>query len=260
MGRVRGCLGRVGCLTLLVLGVTVGWLYRREIQGWWLERTANTTAVSDGETGAPGRAARTGSGGDLFEITADSGRRAAADGEAGAAAGEGGAAGSGAAGSSVERFLAAPLPATVRLDRDDLAALLARRVEPGLPDGIARPEAVPEDSTMVIAADVDIRRTLGDRLPAMLRRMVGDSARVRARVVPSVPRHGVLRLRVREVHAGSVGLPVVTFPWLLAELGLPLAPDDPTAVDVPVGADLAGAGVEDGELVLVRRAVARAIE
>lgn len=254
MGRVRGCLGRVGCLTLLVLGVTVGWLYRREIQGWWLERTANTTAVSDGGSGAPGSAARTGSGGERFEITADSGRRAAADGEEGAAAG------SGAAGSSVERFLAAPLPATVRLDRDDLAALLARRVEPGLPDGIARPEAVPEDSTMVIAADVDIRRTLGDRLPAMLRRMVGDSARVRARVVPSVPRHGVLRLRVREVHAGSVGLPVVTFPWLLAELGLPLAPDDPTAVDVPVGADLAEASVEAGELVLVRRAVARAIE
>lgn len=254
MGRVRGCLGRVGCLTLLVLGVTVGWLYRREIQDWWLERTANTTAVSDGGSGAPGSAARTGSGGERFEITADSGRRAAADGEEGAAAG------SGAAGSSVERFLAAPLPATVRLDRDDLAALLARRVEPGLPDGIARPEAVPEDSTMVIAADVDIRRTLGDRLPAMLRRMVGDSARVRARVVPSVPRHGVLRLRVREVHAGSVGLPVVTFPWLLAELGLPLAPDDPTAVDVPVGADLAEASVEAGELVLVRRAVARAIE
>lgn len=255
MGRVRGCLSRIGCLTLLVLGTTVGWLYWAEIEAWWEELRAGPTAVEEGASPAERIAAEDG----RFGIVGDS--TAAAAGAADTASGVAGdARPSEAAGSAVDRFLAAALPATVRLDAEELADLLARRVEPGLPEGIARPAAVPGDSTLTIEADVDIRRTLGDRLPAMLGRMVGDSSRVRARVVPSVPSHGVLRLRVREVRAGSVGLPVMTFPWLLSELGLPLAPNDPTAVDLPVGADLAAASVEDGELVLVRRAVARTIE
>lgn len=271
MGRVRTCLGRVGCLVLLVLGVTFGWLYRTEIQRWWLERTAEAPAVAGSGSGAAGSPAEDDGG--RFEMATGAEARGSTSAEA---AGEADAAGDGTAGdaaerdaegagsvataSAVERFLAAPPPVSVRLDREELAALLERRVEPGLPDGIARPSAVPDDSTMSVAADVDIRRTLGDRLPAMLRRMVGDSARIQARVVPSVPRHGVLRLRVREARAGSVGLPVAAFPWILSELGLPLAPDDPTAVDLPVGADLAEARVEAGELVLVRRAAARAIQ
>lgn len=269
MGRVRGCLSRIGCLTLLVLGATVGWLYRAEIEAWWEELRAGPTAVEEGASPAERIATEDG----RFGIVGDS--TAAAAGAADTASGDGAATGGGAEGpgadardarsseaaaSAVDRFLAAAPPATIRLDEEELASLLARRVEPGLPEGIARPAAVPGDSTLTIEADVDIRRTLGDRLPAMLGRMVGDSSRVRARVVPSVPRPGVLRLRVREVRAGSVGLPVMTFPWLLSELGLPLAPNDPTAVDLQVGADLAEASVEDGELVLVRRAVARTIE
>lgn len=269
MGRVRGCLSRIGCLTLLVLGTTVGWLYRAEIEGWWEELRAGPTAVEDGASTAERIAPEDGRFGLVGDSTAAA--AGAADG-ADTPSGDGAARGGGgdgpasdaqpseAAGSAVDRFLAATPPATIRLDADELADLLARRVEPGLPEGIARPAAVPGDSTLTIEADVDIRRTVGDRLPAMLGRMVGDSARVRARVVPSVPSHGVLRLRVREVRAGSVGLPVMTFPWLLSELGLPLAPNDPTAVDLQVGADLAAASVEDGELVLVRRAVARTIE
>lgn len=273
MGPVRGCLSRIGCLTLLVLGVTAGWLYRPEIEAGWNRAVAGAgTLLQKGDTAAVAPAPGAVAGGDEAvgpgaspeasggeggpepaRTDADGSSEARTDGDGGPAAGDAPAPVDGAA---VDAFLTAPVPATLRLDDAALAVILEERVEPGLPEGVARPAATVEDSALAVAADVDLRRTLGERLPSMLARMVGDSARVRAIVHPSVPEHGVLRLRVRELRAGSVGLPTMTLPWLLTELGLPLAPDDPTAVDLAVGRDLAEARVRDGALVLVRRSPA----
>lgn len=258
MGRIRSCLGRVGCLTLLVLGTTLGWLYRREIADWWLERTggvvalAGSSAGSDSAAAPPGGAPARPAGTDtaVEEDESSGAQRMGPGGEPGASPESG----SARRYPGVEAFLAAPLPATLRLDGEELGQLVRDRVVPGLPEGVTNPAAVPEDSALRVEADVDVRRLVGDRLPAMLRRMVGDSARIRARLAPSVPRHGTLRLGVRELRAGSVGLPVMAYPWLLTEMGLPLAPDDPTAVELPVGHDLTSARVEDGILVLERRA------
>ena len=261
MGPIRGCLSRIGCLTLLVLGVTLGWLYRAEIEAGWsravagagaaVERdvpvgTTEGSSTTHREPAAPdsdaaGPASPTPSGRDAPEAAPDDGGDPTPTRFDGAAIGA---------------FLSAPVPATLRLDDDALAVLLEERVEPGLPAGVARPAATVGDSALEVAVDVDLRRALGERLPSMLARMVGDSARVRAVVHPAVPEHGVLRLRVRELRAGSVGMPTMTLPWLLTELGLPLAPDDPTAVDLEVGQQLAEARVEAGALVLVRRSPA----
>lgn len=266
MGPIRGCLSRIGCLTLLVLGVTLGWLYRSEIEAGWSRAVAGAgAAVERGATvGGSGEAPtseREPEPGGSDAAAAESEPAPPAEPEpSGSEVRPGDAAGDGAParfdGAAIDAFLAAPVPATLRLDDEALAGLLEERVEPGLPPGVARPTATVGDSALAVAADVDLRRVLGDRLPSMLARMVGDSARVRAIVHPSVPEHGVLRLRVRELRAGSVGVPSMTLPWLLTELGLPLASDDPTAVDLEVGRELAEARVQAGTLVLVRRSPA----
>ena len=265
MGSIRGCLSRIGCLTLLVLAVTLGWLYRSEIEAGWSRAVAGADAAVERE---PSYGGPDGSPTDEREPEAVGPDAAPGEPErpsptepAGAAPeGRPGEAGDGSParfdGAAIGAFLGAPVPATLRLDDEALAVLLEERVEPGLPAGVARPAATVGDSVLEVAADVDLRRLLGDRLPSMLVRMIGDSARVRAKVRPSVPEHGVLRLRVRELRAGSVGVPTMTLPWLLTELGLPLAPDDPTAVDLEVGRELAGARVEDGSLVLERKSPA----
>lgn len=140
----------------------------------------------------------------------------------------------------------------VELDSADLALLLGPQRPWRLPDGVTDPGVVPRDSLLEASADVELDRVLGDRLPAMLRRMIGDSARVTARLSPGVPSTGVLRIRVRDVRAGSVGFPQAMVPWMLTQLGLPTAADDPAAVELAPGRGLSGARVEEGVLVLAR--------
>lgn len=140
----------------------------------------------------------------------------------------------------------------VELDSADLALLLGPQRPWRLPDGVTDPGVVPRDSLLEASANVELDRVLGDRLPAMLRRMIGDSSRVTARLSPGVPSRGVLRIRVRDVRAGSVSFPQAMVPWMLTQLGLPTAADDPAAVELAPGRGLSGARVEEGVLVLAR--------
>lgn len=140
----------------------------------------------------------------------------------------------------------------VRLDSADLAVLAGPRRPWRLPDGVSDPRFVPRDSLLEASADVDVGRVLGERMPLLLRRMMGDSARVTAHLSPRVPAPGVLRLGVRDVRAGSVTFPRSLLPWVLSQLGLPTAADDPAAVELTVGRGLSGARVEEGALVLAR--------
>lgn len=140
----------------------------------------------------------------------------------------------------------------LRLDSADLARLVEAHRPHRLPAGVRDPRVVPRDSVLAVSADVDLGRVMGDRLPALVRRMVGDSARVTALLEPEVPAPGFLRLRVREVRAGSVGLPSALIPWLLGELGLPVASTDPRSVELRPGRGLTRARVREGVLVLAR--------
>lgn len=142
----------------------------------------------------------------------------------------------------------------LRLTGPEVESLVRYRAATGLPPGVSSPSVVLEDSSASASAMVDVRRVVGDRLPEMVRQMVGDSARVTVRLVPRVPRRGVLRLEVREFRAGAVGLPPVMLPWLLAEMGVPLSEEDARAMDFEVGRGLTGARVRDSTLVLTRGA------
>lgn len=145
----------------------------------------------------------------------------------------------------------------VRLDSADLARLVERREDYRLPEGVEQLRVHPRDSALEASAGVDLARLLGDRLPAMLQRMVGDSARVSALLQPAVPSRGTLRVRVLRLEAGSVGLPSATIPWLLGELGLPMAADDPRSVELRPGRGLSRARMEEGVLVLARDSAGR---
>lgn len=142
----------------------------------------------------------------------------------------------------------------LRLTGPEVESLVRFRAAGGLPPGVSSPSVVLGDSSASASAMVDVERAVGDRLPEMVRRMVGDSARVTIRIVPRVPRPGVLRLEVREFRAGAVGLPPVMLPWLLAEMGVPLSEEDARAMDFEVGRGLTGARVRDSTLVLTRAA------
>lgn len=142
----------------------------------------------------------------------------------------------------------------LRLTGAEVESLVRFRAATGLPPGVSSPSVVLGDSSATASAMVDVGRVVGDRLPEMVRRMVGDSARVTVRLVPGVPRPGLLRLEVREFRAGAVGLPPVMLPWLLAEMGVPLSEEDARAMDFEVGRGLTGARVRDSTLVLTRGA------
>ncbi len=209
---IRGCLARIGCLTLLVAGVAAGWAYQDDIASWWEERAAAPAATEPSEERAGRAEAR------------------------------------------LARTLGRQRPGEVRLSGVEVQSLVRYRVAPRLPPGVADPEVTLRDSTARITASLDLGRLVEGELPALVRRMVGDSARVTAAVRPGADAPGRLRLRVDELRAGAVQVPSVMLPWLLAELGLPTADDDGRSVVLEVGFGLTAARVEDGSLVLAREA------
>lgn len=207
---IRNCLARIGCFTLLVVGVTAGWMYQDDIAAWWRARTAAPGATGPSE-------------------------RLAARAEA-----------------RLSRLMRSDAPGEVRLEPVEVESLVRYRIAPRLPPGVADPSVTLRDSTLEVSASLDLGRLMGDALPEMVRRMVGDSTRMTARIVPSVPRPGRLRLRIRELRAGAIQVPSLMLPWLLREAGLPPAEGDASAVDLRVGYGLTAARVEGDALVLAR--------
>lgn len=207
---IRGCLARIGCLTLLVAGVAAGWAYQDDIAAWWEERAAAPASVEPSE-----------------ELAARAEARLA-------------------------RALERQGQGEVRLSGAEVQSLVRYRVAPRLPPGVTRPEVTLRDSSARVTASLDLDRLVEGELPALVRRMVGDSARVTAGVRPRVEAPGRLRLRVDDLRAGAVRVPSVMLPWLLAEVGLPTASDDTRSVVLEVGFGLTAARVEDGSLVLAR--------
>lgn len=272
-GRRRG---RVAGLLALVAVAAAAWVLRDDLRGVWAgiagsgdRPAAEAPAGGPGSGGGPtadGRDAPpvsgAGDGADPDSGTAGSGDpgpdRAGADEDTGG--GEAARAPEGADPTAPEADPAQRLrelfgpggSGEVRLDSADLTMLLGPGRTRPLPPGVSAPRAVPRDSVLEASADVDLARVLGDRLPAMVQRMIGDSARVTAVMTPEVPARGVLHVRVRSVQAGSMTFPRGMVPWLLRQMDLPTAEDDPSAVELHPGAGLSGARVEDGALVLVR--------
>lgn len=208
---IRGCLARVGCLTLLVAGVAVGWMYQDDIAEWWEARAPAPAGVEPSE-----------------ELAARAEER-------------------------IARVLRSRSGGEVRLGAAEVQSLVRYRVARRLPPGVARPEVALRDSTADVTASLDLVRLTGGELPAMVRGVVGDSARVTATLRPEVVTPGRLRLQVDELEAGAVRVPSVMLPWMLRGLGLPIAADDPRAVELRVGLGLTAARVERDSLVLVRR-------
>jgi hypothetical protein len=151
----------------------------------------------------------------------------------------------------LSRLLRSGSGGEVRLGPAEVESLLRYRVAPALPPGVASPSVALGDSTLDVAASLDLRRVMGERVPELVRRLLGDSARVTATLRPDVPRPGRLRLTVEELRAGAVQVPSAMVPWMLGGLGLPTSGGG-RAVEVEVGRGLTEVAVRDGELVVAR--------
>lgn len=273
-GPGRGLRLRLTWLALAALVAGGGWLYQDRIGALWgpdgsgaagAEAAAASDRTAEGGAGpTPDSSVRAeepapGSGAVGDPEDPPDGRGGVEPGGSAAGGAETGRAGAGASREPVRdpaerlrRLFGPDGSGRVELDSADLALLLGPQRPWRLPDGVTDPGVVPRDSLLEASANVELDRVLGDRLPAMLRRMIGDSTRVTARLSPGVPSRGVLRIRVRDVRAGSVSFPQAMVPWMLTQLGLPTAADDPAAVELAPGRGLSGARVEDGVLVLAR--------
>lgn len=209
---VRELLVRAGCLTLLVLGVAAGWRYHDDVAAWWEARSA-------------------GPAGPVSPASEELAARAEA---------------------RLEALLRSPDGGELRLEAREVSSFLRYRVVPRLPPGVAEPRVRLADSTAVVEASVDLVRIGGGGLPDAVRTILGDSTRITATVVPSVPTRGRLRLRVRDLRAGEVSVPSLMLPYVLRETRLPVSRSDPSSLEMRVGYGLTGARVEDGTLVLAR--------
>jgi len=211
---IRELLVRAGCLTLLVVGVAAGWRYHDDIAAWWKDRSA-----SPAPAGSPAS-------------------------EELAARAEG----------RLEALLRSPGGGELRLEAGEVSSFLRYRVVPRLPAGVTDPRIRLSDSTAVAEASVDLVRIAGGGLPDAVRTILGDSTRITATVVPSVPARGRIRLRIRGLRAGDVSVPSLMLPYVLRQTRLPVSRSDPSSLEMRVGYGLTGARVEDGTLVLTREA------
>lgn len=152
------------------------------------------------------------------------------------------------------KVLGADAGGEVRVSAAELRSLVRYRLAPRLPPGVSRPDVALREPSLEVSAGLDFARLLDGGVPGLVKGMVGDSARVTARLRPEVPAPGRLRLRVEEIRADGVRVPSAVLPWLLREVGAPVADDDPRTLQIEVGLGLTGARVGRDSLVLVRTA------
>lgn len=201
---------------LLVLGAGV-WLLQDELVEWW-----GGVPNDAGPGPAPGEvsAERAGSGADRI--------RAFASGEG---------------------------PDSLVLGTADLRSLIRHRGEGFLPPGVRDPDVSLTDSTallrgVLVASELPERDGGGEG--GALAVLLGDTAEIRAEVVPALARTGVAELRVRRLDAGSMSVPSMLVPTLLRRSGLPVEEGRPRSVVFAVPDSLSGITVRQGRLVLRR--------
>lgn len=133
-------------------------------------------------------------------------------------------------------------------------SLLHHRGDGFLPAGVEEPEVAFTDSTAVLGATIHVRELATAEAAERLRRLLGDTADVRAEVVPDLVRPATARVRVRALEAGGVTVPDLFIPMVLRQTGVPMEDAHPRSVVFGVPGALIGIAVRDSQLVLHRSA------
>jgi len=176
MGLVKGCLAKIGCLTVLALAGGAAWIYRSDLSDWW-------TRLDEAQlSGTPSEQLAVRAEDKLAEVARASG------------------------------------PREVRLSGTEVQSLLIYRVLPRLGGAVREPVVQLTDSSAVVTGRLDLSRlgTFGG--VDALRRLLPDSAKVTAEVVPTLSGPGEVRLEVLALEAGGLPIPSLMIPSILKEV------------------------------------------
>jgi hypothetical protein len=183
-----GCIGRIGCLVVLVLLGVIGWLTRDR----WLHMVnGGTTARSDSAIAATGRE------GVWQPLSAEGGeraRRALAD---------------------LERPNG---PTVVTVRASDLGAYVYQELAQQLPPSADSVEAMAVGDQLHVRASVRLKELGGRDVLGPLAAMLGDRERLEIGGNLRVVRPGVGELVVREIRVGQLRIPSPLIPKLLRQL------------------------------------------
>jgi hypothetical protein len=179
-----GCIGRIGCLVVLVLLAAVGWIFRDR----WLPMLA-------GRSGAADTVAATREG--VWQpLTAQGGERARR--ALGALQQPGG-------------------PATVSVSVPDLAAYVYEELARQLPPSADSVEAMTRDDRLYVRASIRLQELGARDALGPLAAMLGDRERLQIGGNLRVVRPGLGELVVREIRIGQLPIPPGLVPRLLRE-------------------------------------------
>lgn len=136
-------------------------------------------------------------------------------------------------------------------------SLLRYRGDGFLPSGVGDPEVAFTDSTAVVAATLRLADLPDPGAAERLRGMLGDTAGLRAEVVPELVQPSTARIRVRKLEAGGVTVPDLFLPTVLRRSGVPVDDGYPRSVVFRVPGRLIGIAIRDSQLVLRRASSGR---
>ncbi len=179
---IRGLFAKIGCLVVLVVGATAGWLFRGEIQDF-VSGLGNRGGIEMVEPSLE------------LAVRAEEKLQAVFDGT-----GRG----------------------DIRLSEMELQSYVQYRLGDRLPEGVTDPAVDLRDSTLAVSASLDLTRlAVAPDAVEVLQRMMGDSALVRSELRPGVVEPGVGRVEVLSLQAGVIPLPPLGIGMVLRGIGLP---------------------------------------
>jgi hypothetical protein len=182
------CLGRIGCLVLLLLLAAVGWLTRDRwlpmVRGVSPSRTDSVRAATSAE-------------GVWRPLTADGGERARR---------------------ALEELRRPNGPTSVTVGVPDLAAYVYQELARQLPASADSVEATAVGDQLRVRASVRLRELGGQQVLGPLAAMLGERERLEIGGNLRVVRPGLAELAVREIRVGELRVPSAVIPRLLRQL------------------------------------------
>jgi hypothetical protein len=211
---VFGCLGRLGCLVLLVIAAILAWFTRDR----WYPRFF-------GDRGAVGSA---------WEPVTDSGA-AVADRAVSSLSKSGG-------------------PSYVTLSASQLAALIASRAGGGLPSSVDSVQAAIEDDKVLLRASIQLDEIRGLDGLGPLGSLLNRRERLQVSGTLDVVRQGLAEYKVESAQIGELPLPRAAIPRLIARMSRTPRPEGVSDNGIPfrIPDDIADVRVSRGRVTVYK--------
>lgn len=152
--------------------------------------------------------------------------------------------------SKLERIAREGLRDEVRFSEAELQSLLTYRSGPVLPPGIEDPRIDVQDSIVALSALLRPAELDEELAPEGIMAILSDTSRIVSGLVPDVERPGEILVRVRSLQVGTIVIPPLMMPALVAGLRSQGVPTSDGAVVIRVTPDVADVTIDGDEVVL----------